>query len=52
MKKMINTTHIEGLLYEHKLEKKVSGDNSKNPGTEFITGTVTVATDDARMNTV
>lgn len=52
MKKMINTTHIEGLLYEHKLEKKVSGENSKNPGTEFISGTVTIATDDARMNTV
>lgn len=52
MKKMINTTHIEGLLYEHKLEKKVSGENSKNPGTEFISGTVTIATDDARMNTI
>lgn len=52
MKKMINTTHIEGLLYEHKLEKKVSGENSKNPGTEFISGTITIATDDARMNTV
>lgn len=52
MKNTINTTHIEGLLYEHKLEKKVSGENSKNPGTEFIAGTITVATDDARMNTV
>lgn len=25
-KKMINATHIEGYVYEHKLEKKVSGE--------------------------
>ena len=46
MKKMINTTHIEGLLYEHKLELRESGPNSKNPGTKFIMGTVDIATDD------
>lgn len=49
---MINKTHIEGLLYEHTLELKVSGPNSKNPGTEYITGTVSVATDDACLNVV
>ena len=37
-KKMTNTTHIEGLLYEHKLELRESGPNSKNPGTKFIMG--------------
>mgnify|MGYP003431335494 CR=1 FL=1 len=42
MKKCINTTHIEGLLYEHKLELKESGPNSKNPGTKFISGTVDI----------
>lgn len=53
MKKTVyNSTHIEGLLYEHKLEKKISGETSKNPGTEFITGTVSIATDDACMNVV
>lgn len=52
MKKMINTTHIEGLVYDHKLEKKVSGDTSKNPGTEFINGSLNVATDDKGMNVV
>lgn len=52
MKKMINTTHIEGLVYDHKLEKKVSGDTSKNPGTEFISGILNVATDDKGMNVV
>lgn len=52
MKKTINNTHIEGYVYEHKLERKVSGDNSKNPGTEFISGTVSIATDDEMLNVV
>lgn len=51
-KAMINKTHIEGWLYEHALELKTSGPNSKNPGTQFITGTVSVATDDACTNVV
>lgn len=52
MKKMINQTHIEGLLYEHALELRESGPNSKNPGTKFIMGTVSIATDDACTNIV
>lgn len=52
MKAMINKTHIEGILYEHDLELKTSGPNSKNPGTKFITGTVSLATDDAGVNIV
>ena len=51
-KTMINTTHIEGVLYEHALEAKVSGNTSKNPGTPFITGTISIATDDAMTNIV
>ena len=52
MKTMINKSHIEGLLYEHALELKTSGPNSKIPGTEFITGTISVATDNACINIV
>lgn len=52
MKKMMNQTHIEGVLYEHKLELKESGPNSKNPGTKFISGTVDIATDNAGINIV
>ena len=52
MKNVINKSHIEGILYEHALELKVTGDNSKNPGTPFITGTISVATDDAGINIV
>ena len=51
-KKMINQTHIEGLLYESKLELKESGPNSKNPGTKFISGTIDITTDDAGINIV
>ena len=52
MKNMINRCHIEGILYEHDLQKRVTGENSKNPGTEFIMGTVSIATDNAKTNIV
>lgn len=52
MKKTINTCHIEGYLYEHKLELRESGPNSKNPGTQFIMGTMDIATDEACTNIV
>ena len=52
MKKMVNTTHIEGALYQHDLTLKITGENSKNPGTEFISGNIEIATDDAGINIV
>lgn len=52
MKAMINKSHVEGILYEHDLELKISGSNSKTPGTEFISGTISIATDDAGINIV
>lgn len=52
MKAMINRAHIEGLLYSHSLELKITGDKSKNPGTQFISGTIDIATDDACLNIV
>ena len=51
-KKFVNETHIEGYLYEHALERKVSGEKSKNPGTEYIRGSISIATDDAMTNIV
>lgn len=52
MMKVKNETHIEGILYEHALEAKVTGPNSKAPGTNFISGTISIATDDAMTNIV
>ena len=51
-KNFINQTHIEGLLYDHSLELKVSGQQSKNPGTQYIAGVVEVATDNDCLNVV
>lgn len=52
MMKVRNKTRIDGRLYQHTLELKESGPNSKNPGTQFITGNVEIATDNAITNIV
>lgn len=51
-KRMNNASHIEGAVYQHSLELKVSGPDSKNPGTEFIAGSLEIATDNAGINIV
>lgn len=51
-KNFINSMHIEGLLYQHTLEVKTTGPQSKNPGTEYITGIVEIATDNELLNIV
>lgn len=50
--KFINEVKLQGFLYEHNLEIKESGPTSKNPGTPFISGTISVATDNAMTNVV
>lgn len=50
--KIFNQSHVEGYLYQHKLEKKVTGANSKSPNTPYITGTIDLATDDDMTNIV
>ena len=52
MMKMKNKVHVEGYLYQHSLEMKESGPNSKAPGTIFIAGNVDIATDAAMTNIV
>ena len=51
-KTLFNATHIEGFVYEHTLELRVSGENSKNPGTEFIMGNLNIATDNDCTNII
>lgn len=51
-KNILNKTHIEGFLYEHDLELKVTGEKSKNPNTEYIAGSISIATDNAQVNIV
>lgn len=53
MKKTFNNaTYIEGYIYESKLEEKITGETSKNPGTPFISGTLSIATDNDLLNVV
>lgn len=51
-KSFTNQVTIAGILYQHNLEEKETGPNSKNPGTKYITGTIDIATDDAMQNVV
>lgn len=50
--KFINSENVEGFVYDHNLALKVTGANSKQPGTEYIGGTLDVATDDDCLNIV
>lgn len=53
MRKNLNTMHIEGYVYDtSKLKKKVSGERSKNPGTEFFTGDLSIAVDEEGLNVI
>ena len=50
--KWINEVTVEGYVFNHTLEKRTSGPNSKNPGQVFINGNIDVATDDQGINVV
>ena len=53
MKKMINTEHVEGRVYQHNLVlKTVQNTASANHGKEFISGNLEIATDEAGLNIV
>lgn len=52
MKANLNREHIEGYLYQHDLVKKVTGEQSKNPGTEYISGNIEIATDEEGLNVI
>lgn len=47
-----NKVSIKGYVFNHDLKKRVTGPNSKNPGTSFITGELRIATDAQAMNVV
>ena len=55
--KFINTEKIEGRVYStgsnfNQLSVRVSGENSKNPGTKYIAGDLDVAVDEAGLNVI
>lgn len=55
--RFINTEKIEGYVYStgnsfNQLSERVSGENSKNPGTKYIAGDLDIAVDDAGLNVI
>lgn len=50
--KNLNTLHVEGRVYQHELAVKVTGPQSKNPGTEYISGNLDIATDEEGLNII
>lgn len=53
MKRMINSEHIEGRVYQHNLTiKKVQNQTSANYGKDFISGNLEVAVDEECLNVI
>jgi hypothetical protein len=52
MRKNDNSMNIEGKIYQFDLTEKVTGENSKQPGTHYINGTLDVAIDKDQSNIV
>jgi hypothetical protein len=52
MRQNKNVVYVEGYVYNFSLFANVAGPNSKNPGQEYINGTVNVATDEDGLNIV
>ena len=55
--KFINTEKIEGYVYSigssfNELQERVTGENSKKPGTKYIAGDLDIAVDEAGLNVV
>lgn len=47
-----NVVYVEGYVYNFSLFANVAGPNSKNPGQDYINGTVNIATDEDGINIV
>lgn len=55
--RFINTEKIEGYVYSigsnfNQLSERVTGENSKNPGTKYIAGDLDIAVDEAALNVI
>lgn len=52
MRKTVNNVNIKGYVFSHHLTERVTGPNSKNPGQEFINGSMEVAINEQATATV
>ena len=56
-KEFINEERIEGYIYStgsgfNQLDERISGENSKNPGTKYISGDLDIAVDEDGLNVI
>lgn len=52
MRDFLNRVHLEGRVFSHTLQKRITGEQSKNPGTEYIGGILNIATDEDGINVI
>ena len=57
MKKLENKEFIEGYLFDigngfNELQERITGENSKNPGTKYISGDLNIAVDEEGLNVI
>ena len=52
MRKIENRETINGYLYQCNVVKKITGENSKNPGTPFFSGNLDIAVDEEGLNVI
>ncbi len=50
--KWVNEVKVVGYIFDHDLQKRVTGENAKTPGQEFISGRIHVAVDDQGLNVI
>lgn len=50
--RFVNKVFVQGYVFDHTLEARVTGPNSKNPNVPFISGQINVATDEEGLNVV
>lgn len=52
MRKTINKVNPQGRIYDFDIAEKVTGEDSKNPGTPYIGGSLSIATDEGCLNVI
>ena len=52
MRKTKNEVNPQGRIYDFDIAEKVSGERSKNPGTPYIGGSISIATDECCLNVI
>lgn len=52
MRKTVNRVTVSGRIYDFDIAEKVTGETSKVPGTPYIGGSISVATDDDCLNVI